>query len=134
MVRLIVIAVMVVLLSGCNSNPLTPTNGLVKKAIAIQLEQTQQQLSKQLDLDVKGFDIKHLAIRQLKSQTINTLPAYQVKGTYDLSLKLNKRELTQPKKPFEVYMQLQKEGKTWRLLQPQKNSEGETAWYSYLIK
>lgn len=134
MVRLIVIAVMVVLLSGCNSNPLTPTNGLVKKAIAIQLEQTQQQLSKQLDLDVKGFDIKHLAIRQLKSQTINTLPVTRVKGTYDLSLKLNKRELTQPKKPFEVYMQLQKEGKTWRLLQPQKNSEGETAWYSYLIK
>ncbi|BAZ12726.1 hypothetical protein NIES4071_45590 [Calothrix sp. NIES-4071] len=134
MVRLIVIAVMVVLLSGCNNNPLTPTNGLVKKAIAIQLEQTQQQLSKQLDLNVKGFDIKHLAIKQLKSQTVNTLPAYEVKGTYDLSLKLSKRQLTQPKKPFEVYMQLQKEGKTWRLLQQQKNSEGETAWYSYLIQ
>lgn len=134
MVRLIVIAVMVVLLSGCNSNPLTPTNKLVKKAIAVQLEQTQQQLSKQLDLDVKGFNVKHLAIKQLQSKTINTLPAYIVKGTYDLSLKLSERELTQPKKPFEVYMQLQKEGKTWRLLQPQKNSDGETGWYTYLIE
>jgi hypothetical protein len=134
MVRLILIAVMVVLLSGCNTNPLTPTNGLVKRAIAVQLQQTQQQLSEQLDLDVKGFDIKHLAIKQLQSKTINTLPAYIVKGTYDLSLKLSNRELAQPKKPFEVYMQLQREGKTWRLLQPQKNNEGETGWYSYLIE
>ncbi|MBF2066117.1 MAG: hypothetical protein IGS39_17120 [Calothrix sp. C42_A2020_038] len=139
MVRLIVIILLVLLLSGCNKNPLTPTNGLIKKAIAIQVEQTQQQLSKQLDLSLKGFDIKHLAIKQQKYQTINSLPAYRVQGTYDLSLKLNTRELSQSKKPFDIYMQLQKEGKTWRLLQPEKENndngnESEVIWRSYLIE
>jgi hypothetical protein len=134
MVRLIIVAVLMMLISGCNTNPLTPTNGLVKKAIAIQVEQTQQQLSKQLDLEMKGFEIKHLAVKQLKSQTINKLPAYRVRGTYDLSLKLPERQLTQPKKPFEVYMQLQKEGKTWRLLQPRYENSDKAVWRSYLIE
>jgi hypothetical protein len=134
MVRLIVIAVMILLLGGCNTNPLTPTNGLIKKAISIQVEQTRKELGEQLDLEVEGWDIKHLAIKQFKSQTINTLPGYRVQGTYDLSLKVGERKLTQPKKPFDVYMQLQREGKTWRLLQPRKNSEGEIGWYSYLIE
>ncbi|NJL65374.1 MAG: hypothetical protein HC903_30845 [Methylacidiphilales bacterium] len=135
MVRLIMICLLMVFLSGCNNNPLTPTNSLVKKAVALQVERTQQQLSKQLDLNVKGFEIKHLAISQQKYQIIQTLPAYQVRGTYDLTLKLPKRQLNQAKKPFEVYMQLQKEGKTWRLLQSEKISgDVEIVWRSYLIE
>ncbi len=135
MIRLIAICILMVFLSGCNSNPLTPTNSLVKKAVALQMEQTQQQLSKQLDLNVKSFEIKHLAISQQEYQIIQTLPAYQVRGTYDLTLKLAKRQLSQAHKPFEVYMQLQKEGKTWRLLQSDKvRGEMEPVWRSYLIQ
>ena len=52
MVRLIVIVVLVVLLSACSGNPLTPTGKLVKKALALQVEQTQQQLSKQLEVSI----------------------------------------------------------------------------------
>jgi hypothetical protein len=132
MVRLIVVCLLMVFLSGCSGNPLTPTNGLVKKAVTLQMEQTQQQLSKQLDLTIKGFEIKHLAIRQLQSQSIQNLPAYRVKGVYDIVLNFPKRKLSKEKKHFDIYMQLQKEGKTWRLLQPEK-SAGETVWRSYLV-
>jgi hypothetical protein len=140
MVRLIIMVMLVVLLSACNGNPLTPTGKLIKKAITLQVEQTQQQLTKQLEVDFKGFEIKHLAIRQQKYQIINTLPAYRVEGTYDLKLKLPNRELMQDKKPFEIYMQLQKEGKTWRLLQPdntqpeENTEEAKPTWRSYLIE
>ncbi len=128
MVRLIVIVVLMVLLSACSGNPLTPTGKLVKKAIALQVEQTQQQLSKQL------------GIRQQKYQIINTLPAYHIQGVYDLKLKLPNRELTQDKKSFDIYMQLQKEGKTWRLLQPdniqsdENTEQTKPTWRSYLIQ
>jgi hypothetical protein len=140
MVRLIVMVMLVVLLSACSGNPLTPTGKLVKRAITLQVEQTSVQLSKQLEVDFKGFEIKHLAIRQQKYQIINTLPAYRVQGTYDLKLKLPNRELMQDKKPFDIYMQLQKEGKTWRLLQPdntqpeEKTEAAKPTWRSYLIE
>jgi hypothetical protein len=107
----------------------------VEKAIALQLEKTQQQLNQQLDLDFQGFKINHLSITQEKPLTIQNLITYQVRGTYDLTFKLPKRKLTQANKPFEVYLQLQKEGKTWRLLLPeQSRKDTEPVWHSYLIQ
>lgn len=133
--RLISTAFLLIILTACGSNGYLPTNRLVQKAIAIQLQQTQQQLSQQLNLDFQGFEINRLKITQEKSLTIQNLPAYRLKGTYNLVFKLPKRKLTQPEKPFEVYLQLQKEGKTWRLLLPQKDSkDSQPNWRSYLIE
>jgi hypothetical protein len=56
MMRLILTAILLLLLTACGSGFL-PTSQLVQKAIAIQLEQTQQQLEGQLDLDFRGFEI-----------------------------------------------------------------------------
>ncbi|MFH7029241.1 MAG: hypothetical protein ACHBN1_28560 [Heteroscytonema crispum UTEX LB 1556] len=134
MVRLVLTAILLVLLTGCGGIGL-PTNQLVQKAIAFQLEKTQQQLSQQLDLDFRGFEIKRLSIKQQESLTIQNLPTYRLQGTYDLIFKLPKRQLTQPKKPFEVYLQVQKEGKTWRLLLPEKDSkDNKSVWRSYIIQ
>ncbi|AFZ00509.1 hypothetical protein Cal6303_1460 [Calothrix sp. PCC 6303] len=130
--RVIILLVLFLFLNGCSNNIYTPNNNLAKKAVAIQVQQTQAKLTQQLDLDIKGFEIKHLAIRQLQSKSVQNLPAYHVQGVYDLVLKLPKRQLTTEKKPFDIYMQLQKEGKTWRLLQPEKG-DGETVWRSYLV-
>jgi hypothetical protein len=132
--RGIILLLLFFFLNGCSGNIYTPNNNLAKKAVAIQVQQTQAKLSQQLDLDIKGFEIKHLAIRQLQSQSVQNLPAYRVKGVYDLVLNFPKRKLTTEKKPFDIYMQLQKEGKTWRLLQPEKgDTAGETVWRSYLV-
>lgn len=134
MVRFIFTAILLVLLTACGGNSLLPTSELVQKAIALQLEQTQEQLSQKLDLDFRGFDIKRLSITQEQPLTIQNLLSYKVRGTYDLVLKLPQRSLTQPQKPFEVYLQLQRERKTWRLLFPEKGSQDTQAiWRSYLI-
>ncbi|MBD2165237.1 hypothetical protein H6G04_12605 [Calothrix membranacea FACHB-236] len=133
MVRLVLTALLV-LLTACGTIGLLPTNQLVQKAIALQLEQTQQQLSQKLDLDLQGFDIEKLAISEQKPLTIENLPAFRVRGTYDLIIKLPKRRLTQPQQPFEVYLQIQREGKTWRLLLPERvNKDTQPIWHSYLI-
>jgi hypothetical protein len=134
MVRLFLTAVLLILLVGCNNIGLLPTSELVQKAIALQLKQTQQQLNQQLDLNFQGFKIQHLKIRQEQPLTIQNLPAFRVLGTYDLTFQLPKRQLTKLQQPFDVYLQIQQEGKTWRLLLPDKASKDtERVWRSYLI-
>ncbi|MDZ7962369.1 MAG: hypothetical protein RMY34_31645 [Aulosira sp. DedQUE10] len=133
MVRLVLTALLV-LLTACGTIGLLPTSQLVQKAIALGLEQTQQKLSQKLDLDFQGFDIQKLAISEQKPLTIESLPAFRVRGTYDLIIKLPKRRLTQLQQPFEVYLQIQQEGKTWRLLLPERvNKDTQPIWRSYLI-
>lgn len=135
MVRLIMILILFSLLTACTTTVLAPTSYVVEKAIALQLEKTQQQLNQQLDLDFQGFKINHLSITQKKPLTIQDLLTYRVRGTYDLIFKLPKRQLSQPRKPFEVYLQLQQEGKTWRLLLPENGGKGiNPIWKSYLIE
>jgi len=133
MVRLVLTALLV-LLTACGTIGLLPTSQLVQKAIALGLEQTQQQLSQKLDLDFQGFDIQRLEISEQKPLTIESLPAFRVRGTYDLIIKLPKRRLTQLQQPFEVYLQIQQEGKTWRLLLPERvNKDTQPIWRSYLL-
>ncbi len=132
--KLLLMAGLLILLSACGTIGLLPTNQLVQKAIALQLEQTQQQLSQKLDLDLQGFEIQKLAITEQKPLTIENLPAFRVQGKYDLTIKLPKRRLTQLQQPFDIYLQIQQEGKTWRLLLPERVGKNtEPIWHSYLI-
>lgn len=134
-VRLVLTAILLVLVTACGSIGLLPTNELVQKAIALGVEQTQQKLSQQLALDFQGFEIKRLSITQEQPLTIENLPAFRVRGTYDLIVKLPKRRLTQPQQAFDVYLQIQQEGKTWRSLIPDKGSKDtQSIWRSYLIQ
>ncbi|BAY22517.1 hypothetical protein NIES2100_22800 [Calothrix sp. NIES-2100] len=131
---LVLTASLLMLLTACGTIGLLPTSQLVQKAIALQLEQTQQQLSQKLDLDFQGFEIQKLAISEQKPLTIENLPAFRVRGKYDLTIKLPKRRLTQLQQPFEVYLQIQQEGKSWRLLLPERVGKNtEPIWHSYLI-
>ncbi|OKH25932.1 hypothetical protein [Chroogloeocystis siderophila] len=127
--RLMAIAILFVLLTACSSG-MQPSKKLVQSAIALQLEQTQQQLSKQLGVDFQGLKVEHIKIEQREPTEIQSLPSYHVRGTYDLTLKLP-HTLTQKQNAFDVYLQRQQEGKTWRLLIPQKDP---STWLSYLIR
>lgn len=134
MMRLVLTAILLVLLTACGTIGLLPTSQLVQKAIALQLEQTQQQLSEKLDLDFQGWEIKRLSISQEQPMTVENLPAFRVRGTYDLIIKLPERQLTQLQQQFEIYLQIQREGKSWRLLLPDKSSKDTQAiWRAYLI-
>ncbi|WP_169217038.1 hypothetical protein [Brasilonema sp. UFV-L1] len=135
MVRLIFSLILLWLLTACTTSVLAPTSQLVEKAIAFELEQTQQQLNQQLDLDIQGFEIHRLSMTQQTPLTIENLPTYRIQGTYNLTFKLPKRRLTQAQKPFEVYLQLQTEGKTWRLLVPEgSDKDSKSVWHSYFLQ
>jgi len=135
MVRFLITTILLLLLTACGSIGLLPTSELVQKAIALGLEQTKQELSQKLDIDFQGFEIKQLKIAEEKPLTIQNLPAFRVKGKYDLIIKLPQRQLTQLQQPFELYLQIQQEGKTWRLLLPDKNNkDSQKLWRSYLIE
>jgi Na+-translocating ferredoxin:NAD+ oxidoreductase RnfG subunit len=65
MVRLIISLILLGLLTACTTSVLAPTNRLVEKAIAFELEQTQQQLSQQLDLIFR--DLKSIGYQFLRN-------------------------------------------------------------------
>ncbi|MGB3655760.1 MAG: hypothetical protein WBA41_31740, partial [Rivularia sp. (in: cyanobacteria)] len=97
------------------------------------MHSTQQQLS-QLNLDFRELEVNHLSIKRRKLMTVEHLPAFRIQGTYDLNLKLPERVLEEPEKLFDIYIQLQKEGKTWRLLLPPRSNEDSSIWHSYLLE
>lgn len=131
--RLILTGILV-LLTACSSIALLPTSELIEQAIAIQLEQTQQELKQKLDLNFQKFEIKQVAITQEQLLTIEDLPAYHVQGTYDLTVKLPKKKISQLQKGFDIYLQIQREGKSWRLLLPEKtNNDKPSIWHSYQL-
>lgn len=132
LMRLIAIAILLGLLTACSVR-VEPSHKLVQQAIALQLEQTQQQLGKQLGLHFQGLEVERVAITQREPVEIQSLPAYHVRGTYDLTLKLP-RKVTQTQNSFDVYLQRQQEGKTWRLLIPQAEKKDKSTWLSYLIR
>ena len=133
MARLVLIGILLVLLSACSTSGMSPSNQVVQRGLALQLKQTQQQLSKQLNLDVNEFEIKRVKITQLSPLEIQNLPAYHVQGTYDITIQLV-RQIKQHNS-FDIYLQRQKEGKTWRLALPKvTGNDNQPIWFTYLIE
>lgn len=139
LVSMVLIAILIALLTACGTN--TPTLGfapnkqLVEKAIALQLSQTQQRLTQQLQSSSPKFEITQVKLKQLEPLFINNLPSYHFRGTYNLKFKLDKQQVTQQNNLFDVYLQRQNEGKTWRLAIPQQVGQGTSVtWRSFLIQ
>ncbi len=122
------------LLSACGTIGVKLPNELVEQAISLQLNQTQQQLNQQLRLDLQPeIAIRRIKITEKNPLQIQQLQAYQVKGTCDYTIQLPKRDITQRQTPFEVYLQRQKEGKTWRLAFITTDENGEPIWATQRI-
>lgn len=137
MVRLIWTAILLIFLTACGTSTpplsLAPSNQLVQKAIALQVRQTQQQLSQQLSSSPPQFEVTQLKISQLEPLFIQKLAAYHVQGTYNLAIQLSNRQVSQ-RNPFDVYLLRQVEGKTWRLAIPQSaDDHPNQTWRTYLI-
>ncbi len=115
-------------LTGCTT--LTPSHRVIEQALSTQIGQVQAELGQQLKLadQWSGFTISHLVVTEQTPLTIEGLPGYRLRGTYDYTLKAPKREITRQQNPFELYLQRQKENKTWRLARPVVSETNEPAW------
>lgn len=135
----ILAVLLLVLLNGCGAGTpplgLAPNAALIEKAITLDLTQTEQQLSQQLSASAPEIEIEHVQVEQLEPLYVAELATFRVQGSYDLKLALPRQETVQKHNRFEVYLQRQKEGKTWRLLKRQVRSpDTEPLWVSYLIR
>lgn len=118
------ILVLVLLLNGCSG--VEPNTQIVENAIALQTRLLQQQLQQ-----ISKLVISQVNITQTTTLSIDKLTGYRINGTYDL--KLPKQRLSQQKNPFDIYLQRQKEGKTWRLALPKVAKNGVFTWLTYAI-
>ncbi len=128
--------IIILLLNGCAlrtpPTELAPNGEIVKSAIALQLTQTEQTLAQQLNLAAPEINISNIRVQKLKPLFIAQLATYHLQGKYNLKLKLSHRQIAQKNNFFDIYLQRQAEGKTWRLLK--KESKGERGeWSSYLV-
>jgi hypothetical protein len=136
MLRLIVVFILVLLTScGTPTPPVSfaPGGEVVKGAIALSLDLTQKRLTQQLNAKDPTSDISNIKVENLEGIYLGKLPAYHLQGTYNLKLHLPEQDVTQKNNPFDVYLQRQKEGKTWRLVKRETNAEGDARWLTYLI-
>lgn len=134
MLRLIFAGIFAALLTACTAIGPGPGGQLVQQAIALQLSQTQAQLVQQLGLSQPPeLEIERVAIKKREPVAIEELEGFRIDGTYDLKIKLPKREIRQSKKSFEVYLQRQEQAKTWRLARPINGNSGERTWATYLL-
>lgn len=139
LLQLLLTLVFLVILTACRPTdpPLefTPDGTVIQKAIALQLEQRERRLSEQLKVPIPTFEISKIKVDQNEPVFIEDLAAYHLMGTYRLNLKLPHQTVTQTKNPFDIYLQRQAEGKSWRLLtKTLDNSIAKPQWSSYLIE
>ncbi|MBW4691637.1 MAG: hypothetical protein KME27_07690 [Lyngbya sp. HA4199-MV5] len=127
--------VLVIFLTGCGSIG-APSRHLVEQAIVQQLHETQAALNQQLRLTVQPTDltIKRVLIQAQTPLTIEGLGAYRIQGTYNATIKLPTRQVTEQQNPFDVYLQRQKEGKTWRLARLSTDDDGEPIWITQRLQ
>ncbi|NET57056.1 MAG: hypothetical protein F6K47_13095 [Symploca sp. SIO2E6] len=127
------------MLSACGTNTptlgLAPSKQLVHKAIALRVSQTQQQLTQQLKSLPSKFNITQVKEEQIEPFFMGDLATYRVLGTYSLTIELPQQRVTQQDNLFDIYLQRQNEGKTWRLVVPQTMDQGKPSnWHTYLIR
>lgn len=137
--------ILVALLSACNVQislgGFQPTRLIVEQAIAMQLNLTRSELEehlKQHNFDRKHppeYEINRVVILNEEPVVIQNLIAYHIRGTYNLTFKSPDGRITDRDNPFDIYLQLQKEAKSWRLaIQKSSDQNEQPIWATYLIK
>ncbi len=135
MLRIILTVILLGLLTACGVGVPAPGGQLVQKAIALQVSQTQKQLSQQLFQQPSTFEIAQIRVTHEEPLLIQKLPAYHIQGTYNFTLQRSSHQVTQQQNHFDIYLQRQIEGKTWRLAIPQSSSTNtEPTWRTWLIQ
>lgn len=125
------------LLTGCHINLFIPDQQLIGRAIARQMQLTSSNLQENLLMQGKvnqAFIIDRVQIENIENFDIIGGRSYHVRGAYHLQSDSPSQTKIRANHPFDLYIQRQIEGKTWRLLRPVFDQEGKQInWLSYLI-
>ncbi|MEM9244395.1 MAG: hypothetical protein AAGA67_01425 [Cyanobacteria bacterium P01_F01_bin.153] len=62
-----------------------------------------------------GMRVTHIRVKERLPLTVGDRRGFKISGTYDLDLDREGWKTSQRRSPFEIYLQRQPEGKTWRL-------------------
>ncbi len=81
-----------------------------------------------------GIRVTHIRVKERLPLTVGDRRGFKISGTYDLDLDREGWKTSQRRSPFEIYLQRQLEGKTWRLahLNP-GNQDHEAFWELYRL-
>ena len=132
MLRVVLVGLML-LLSGCVALG-APSKAIIQQALQLQVEQTQQRLSQQLKLSTPQIEIRKLKVGDRAALKIGDLSSYRVRGQFDLQISQGRRRQQTQAAPFEVFLQRQPEGKTWRLAVPAGSRNGvDQEWQTYAL-
>lgn len=134
----ILIITLILLIGACSSatppRELAPGGDIVKRAIELQIDRSEQRISEYLTASPPKLEINKIAVKQIEPIFVGDLAAYHLQGTYNLTLKFSRQQVTQNKNSFDIYLQRQAEGKTWRLLRRDfDRAKNSIQWSSYLI-
>lgn len=131
-----VLLTLIFFITGCSivAPPLefAPAPDIVKKAIILQLQQGYSNLSSQLNSTYHLPVIKQINVTKIEPLFIANFATYHLKGTYQIQLNLPTHIVKQKQNKFDIYLQRQKQGKTWRLLR-KSTSTNPDKWSSYHI-
>ncbi len=110
-----------------------PTPDIIERAIELQLQETEAQLSQNLGLSQPlTWQIDRIDIRDRQWIPIENLPGFQLSGNYILTARSASQRLYRRRYSFQIYLQRQKEGKTWRLARP-VGTERDRRWLTELV-
>ncbi|MDV2999694.1 MAG: hypothetical protein N5P05_001300 [Chroococcopsis gigantea SAG 12.99] len=131
-------SIFILLLPACAASTppreFSPGGAIVQKAILLQLQQTQSALGDSLQVKKPGVSIKDIKVKSLDPVYVSRLAAYHLQGTYKLTIKPDSQPSTQQVNEFDLYLQRQIEGKSWRLLKREVNpADSPEQWKSYLV-
>jgi hypothetical protein len=134
----ILTALLLFFLTACGS-PTPPTEyapdgEIVSKALLLQVHHASDRLSQSLKSDRPSLQIEKIDVKSLEPLYVGDLSAYHLRGEYDLAIQLPRQKTTHQHNAFDLYLQRQIEGKSWRLLERTVNTnDAEIQWRSYLI-
>lgn len=126
-----------ILCYGCTLNPppleFAPNPTIIEKAIAFQLQQKQNNLSQQLQTKPPEINISKINVSKIEPTISFNLPTYHLEGTYKLTLKIKNKRTKEIINTFQIDLQRQKKGQTWRLIMQNKRNN-QTKYFVYTIK
>jgi hypothetical protein len=127
-VNLIVIVALALGLTACGATG--PSQNVVAKAIGLQVQAVQTQLSQTLKLKPPTLDqiaIRHVNIQVSEPLTVDREPGYHLTGHYDLGLQQSDHQASQSGNTFDLYLQQHTTGtgkaqkQVWQLATPGEN-------------